>query len=141
MKDFIVLRIVAKFIIPFILLYAFYIQLHGDFSPGGGFQAGVILASAFILFCLIYGLEKSLEVISIDELITTACIGVFLYIGTGFATLIEGADFLDYNILHQNNITGQHIGIAIVELGVGITVFSSMLLIFYLLINRQGDKK
>ena len=141
MKNFIVLRVVAKFSIPFIMLYAFYVQLHGEYSPGGGFQAGVIFASAFILFCLIYGLKDSLKILNINELITTACFGVLFYIGTGFVTLFKGSNFLDYDILHQNKITGQHIGITVIELGVGITVFAAMLLIFYLFLNRLEERK
>lgn len=121
------------------MLYAFYVQLHGEYSPGGGFQAGVIFASAFILFCLIYGLKKSLKVISINELVTAACIGVLLYITTGFVAMIKGHNFLDYDALSSNPVTGQHIGITVIELGVGITVFSAMLMIFYLFSNRKDN--
>lgn len=137
MKNHIVLRVVGKFIIPFILLYAFYVQLHGEYSPGGGFQAGVIFAAGFILFTLIYGLEKSKKVIDVEELITSAIFGVSLYIGTGFFTLLKGGKFLNYSVLHADKITGQHIGITVIELGVGITVFSVMLLIFYVFLGRR----
>ncbi len=124
------------------MLYAFYVQLHGEYSPGGGFQAGVIFASAFILFCLIYGLEKTCKVISIDELITTACIGCLLYIGTGFVTLFMGGEFLNYSVLKASSpTTGQHIGITVIELGVGIAVFTAMLLIFYLFLNRKVESE
>lgn len=141
MKNFIVLRVIAKFIIPFIMLYAFYVQLHGEYSPGGGFQAGVIFASAFILFCLVYGLQSSLKILNINELVTTACFGVLFYIGTGFITLFSGANFLDYSILNQDKVTGQHIGITVIELGVGITVFAAMLMIFYLFLNRLEERE
>ena len=49
MSDFLVLKVVAKLLIPFILLFGFYVQMHGDYGPGGGFQAGVIVAAAFVL--------------------------------------------------------------------------------------------
>ena len=46
MRSDLVLRVVAKLLIPFMLLFALYVQFHGDFGPGGGFQAGVIIAAA-----------------------------------------------------------------------------------------------
>ncbi|MEK9751944.1 MAG: MnhB domain-containing protein, partial [Rhodospirillaceae bacterium] len=55
MNEKIILRVVSKFLIPYILLFALYVQWHGDFGPGGGFQAGVIFASGFILYALIFG--------------------------------------------------------------------------------------
>ena len=55
MKDQIVLRVIGKLFIPLILLFAFYVLFHGDYGPGGGFQAGVIFAAAFVLHMLIFG--------------------------------------------------------------------------------------
>ena len=49
MDDRVILRVGAKILIPFILLFALYVQFHGDFGPGGGFQAGVIFAAGFVL--------------------------------------------------------------------------------------------
>ena len=63
MKNNLILRITAKLLIPFIILFALYVQFHGDFGPGGGFQAGVIFSSAFILYTLIYGLETAQQII------------------------------------------------------------------------------
>lgn len=139
MKDQLILRVVARLLIPFILLYALYIQMHGEYSPGGGFQAGVIFASAFILFCLIYGLKKTLKVISLDELRILACIGVLLYLGTGIVTMLFGGNFLDYSTLLPDTVAGQKLGITLIELGVGITVFSVMLIIFFVFTGRNDN--
>ena len=54
MKDYIVLRVITKLLIPFILLFGIYVQMHGDYGPGGGFQAGVIFASSFILYAIVF---------------------------------------------------------------------------------------
>lgn len=135
-----VLRIVARFIIPFILLYALYVQLHGEYSPGGGFQAGVIFASAFILFCLIDGIEKTLKIISINDLKVLSVFGVLLYIGTGFFTMLMGSNFLDYYAINSEPHTAQQIGIVVIELGVGITVFAAMMMIFALFVSRKDGK-
>ena len=59
MDSYLVLRVVAKLLMPFILLFALYVQFHGDFGPGGGFQAGVIFAAGFILYALIFGLKNA----------------------------------------------------------------------------------
>ena len=59
MKDYLVLRVIAKLMIPFMLLFALYVQFHGDFGPGGGFQAGVIIAASIVFYAIIYGLPAA----------------------------------------------------------------------------------
>jgi multicomponent Na+:H+ antiporter subunit B len=124
------LRIISKMLIPLILLFALYVQFHGDFGPGGGFQAGVIFASAIILYTMIYGLQAGLKVISRAWLEFLAALGVLIYACTGLLSFLSGKNFLDYNVLSQDPIQGQHLGILAVELGVGITVAAVIILIF-----------
>ncbi len=131
LKGNLVLRVVSKFLIPLIILFAFYVQFHGDFGPGGGFQAGVIFASAFILYALVFGLDAARRVTPPAVLRLFASCGVLLYAGTGVASLMAGGAFLDYSRLASDPVAGQHLGILLIELGVGITVASVMLLIFY----------
>ncbi len=136
MKHNLILRITAKLLIPFIILFAFYVQFHGDFGPGGGFQAGVIFSSAFILYTLVYGLENAERIIPLRILQILASLGVLIYAGTGVASLLLGGQFLNYNVLADVAITGQHIGILVIELGVGITVAAVMTMIFFLFSER-----
>lgn len=131
LKSHIVLRVVSKLIIPLIILFALYVQFHGDYGPGGGFQAGVIAAAAFILYALVFGLNFSLEVMKSKLLLFLAPLGVLIFAGTGLVSMFLGGNFLDYNLLASDPIAGQHYGIIIIELGVGITVFAAMLSIFY----------
>lgn len=131
LKSHLVLRVVAKMIIPLIILFALYVQFHGDYGPGGGFQAGVIAAAAIILYALVFGLPMATHVIQPGLLKALAALGVLIYAGTGVASLFLGASFLDYNVLASNPVAGQHVGIILIELGVGITVFAAMLAIFY----------
>mgnify|MGYP005991939875 CR=1 FL=1 len=126
-----VLHVVAKLIIPLIILFALYVQFHGDFGPGGGFQAGVIGAAAFILYALVFGLPKAFSVVSPTFLEKMAAFGVLLYASVGLYSMYKGGHFLDYNMLAADPLAGQHYGILIIELGVGITVFAVMLSIFY----------
>ena len=136
MKHNLILRITAKLLIPFIILFAFYVQFHGDFGPGGGFQAGVIFSAAFILYTLVYGVETAERIIPLRILQILASLGVLIYAGTGVAGLLLGGQFLNYNVLADVPITGQHIGIIVIELGVGITVAAVMIMIFFLFSER-----
>jgi multicomponent Na+:H+ antiporter subunit B len=131
MEHHLVLRIISKLIIPLILIFALYVQFHGDYGPGGGFQAGVIFAAGFILYALIFGVTTVRMVLPLGLLRVTAALGLTLYICTGIAGLLLGGNFLDYNVLGPEPVAGQHLGIMLIELGVGVTVASVMMMIFY----------
>ncbi len=136
MKYDLVLRVVVKLLIPFILLFALYVQFHGDFGPGGGFQAGVILAAAVILYALIYGLVDARKVVPEALVESMMAIGVLLYAGVGLAGLFLGGNYLDYFVLDHDSVHGQHRGIFWVEVGVATTVSGVMLKIFYMFADR-----
>ena len=132
-----VLRVVVKFLLPFILLYALYVQMHGDFGAGGGFQAGVIFATGFVLYALVFGEGHARRVLPPPWLQRLAALGVLIYGGVGLVSLFGGKAFLDYTVLAHDPVHGQHLGVLLVELGVGITVFSVVLAIFYALSGRK----
>jgi len=135
-------HVVSKVLIPFIFLFAFYVQFHGDFGPGGGFQAGVIMAAGFILYSLIFGLHITKKILPLKVVELFLAFGVLLYGGVGVVSMIKGGNFLDYNVLSADPVAGQHLGILLVELGVGITVTAAMLAIFYGFAGRaQGRGK
>lgn len=134
------MRVVAKLLIPLILLFAFYVQFHGDFGPGGGFQAGVILAVAFILYALIFGVRVARRVIPAAVTRNLLALGVLIYGGTGVVTMLMGGEFLDYNVLASTVHGGQHLGIFVVEFGVGMTVAGAMITIFYTFAGHVNDE-
>ena len=138
MKHNLILRFIAKFLFPVIALFALYVQFHGDYGPGGGFQAGVILSVAFIFYALVFGMKTTEQVLPLGVLRILASTGVLIYSGTGIVTMLMGGNFLDYDILSLRPIQGQHIGIMVIELGVGITVSAVMLMIFYAFANREN---
>ena len=107
MNDDRVLRVVAKQLIPFILLFALYVQFHGDYGPGGGFQAGVIFASGFILYALVFGLDTARAVAQRVWLRAIIAGGVLLYSGVGAITLL----LLD----------GDAIAETMIKFGIGVT--------------------
>lgn len=135
MNEHIVLRVVAKALIPFILLFALYVQTHGDFGPGGGFQAGVIFASAFILYGLVYGIKATLKVFPSRLSLLLAALGVLIFAGVGVVALAMGGHYLEYAVFAEDSAFGNHIGIWLVELGVGMTVSSVMVIIFLTFAN------
>jgi multicomponent Na+:H+ antiporter subunit B len=139
MRPNLILHVVAKFVIPLIILFALYVQFHGDFGPGGGFQAGVIFSSAIILYSLVFGMEAAEKVIPARWLHILAALGVVIYAGVGVASLLSGGNYLDYTPLASNQIAGQHLGILLVELGVGITVAAAMLIMFFAFAGRGRD--
>ena len=131
-----VLRIGAKMLIPLILVFGLYVQFHGETGPGGGFQAGVICAAAVILYALVFGMGAARTVAPERLLRVLAALGLLLYYGVGIASLFAGGNFLDYSVLADDGISGQHLGIFFIELGIGITVASVMVTIFFAFAER-----
>lgn len=136
MRHKLIPRVIAKLLIPFILLFGLYVQLHGDFGPGGGFQAGVIFAAAFILYALIFGLDRAQQVAPPGVVALFVAGGLILYASVGFAGIALGGNYLAYNPLAHDPLHGQHWGIFTIELGVGITVAAVMIMIFYMFAGR-----
>ncbi len=131
MQHHLVLRVLAKFLIPLILLFALYVQFHGEYGPGGGFQAGIIFAAGFILYALLFGLNTVRRILSPTYVRNMAALGVLIFSGTGMYCLLRGGEFLNYHLLMANPVSAQHLGIVLVEFGVGITVAATMILLFY----------
>lgn len=136
-NEHLILRIVVKILIPFILLFALYVQFHGDFGPGGGFQAGVIFAAAIILYAMLFGMSTARRVINQGFIQLVAALGVMLYGSVGVVSLLNGKSFFDYTALAADPVAGQHLGILLIELGVGLTVASVMVIILF---NFEGRR-
>ena len=137
-RETIILRIVGKALVPFILLFALYVQFHGDYGPGGGFQAGVIFAAGLILCALIFGLDRLRDAIPPAVVEIGVAAGALLYGGVGVISILLGGEFLEYGVLDSHDPAhGQHLGILLVELGVGITVTFVMVAIFYAFAGRS----
>ena len=137
MRQHYVIRVSAKPIIPFIMIFGLYVQFHGDYGPGGGFQAGVIFAAAIVLYTLIYGLDAARRTFRPRRLEILMALGVLLYGAVGVVSMVLGGNFLDYNVLASNKHAGQHWGILLVELGVGFTVAAVMVGLFFLFAMRS----
>ncbi len=145
MINFPILRVITKLLIPYILLFALYVQFHGDFGPGGGFQAGVIFAAAFILYALVFGLQSTKRVAKPELVEGLISLGVLIFGFTGIVTILAGGNYLQYDVLNHHIARGflpygEHLGMFLIELGVGITVASVMIVIFYSFAGRERSE-
>ena len=140
MKHHLILRVITKLLVGPIMLFAFYVQFHGDYSPGGGFQAGVIMAVGIIIYGIVFDMEHAKKVLRPWFVHKMLAFGVLLYTFTGVISFFRGQNFLDYSALSPHSPThGQHYGILIIELGVGITVSGVIIAIFYAFASRTSE--
>lgn len=131
-----IVRIGTKLVLPFILLFALYVQFHGDFGPGGGFQAGVITAAMVVLVAITFGLESAQRIapqVLVERMIP---LGVLIYAGAGVAGLLMGKNYLDYSVFAHDPAHGHELGIFLVEAGVLVTVSGTMTALFYAFVER-----
>ena len=108
MRHHLVLRIVSKLLIPFLLLFAFYVQMHGDFGPGGGFQAGAIAAASIVLYALIFGRRAAEKAVPLRIMEIGVPLGVLIFAGVGVVNLFMGGNFLEYNALNPSHPVHVH---------------------------------
>lgn len=132
LAEYRVLRVISGILMPFIMLFACYVLFHGDFGPGGGFQAGVIFSSGFVLYGLVFGLERVQQVLPRRVVWRLIPLGLLLYIAVGVMGMLLGGSFLDYGVLVADDpAAGQHLGILLVETAIGVTVATVMTSIFF----------
>jgi len=135
-----IMRVVARWNIPFMFVFAMYVQVHGEIGPGGGFQAGVIMAAAFIVYGMVFGGEEMRRVVPRKLTDVGAALGVLIYAGTGVYCMLMGYNFLDYVAINPANPGGaEPWGMVSVEWGVGITVASVMMTIFNEITEGTGE--
>ena len=134
-SDDVIVKAVARLLVPFIVVYALYVVMHGHYSPGGGFQGGVILAASFVLLGVSHGLEKTRRRMSEKVAGVISSIGVLIYAGIGVLCLILGGNYLDYSklskILHVTQAEARSLGILGVEIGVALAVMAVMCVVFF----------
>ncbi|MEM9402280.1 MAG: DUF4040 domain-containing protein [Pseudomonadota bacterium] len=138
LRHYLIPRVIGQLLIPFIILFGLYVQFHGEYGPGGGFQAGAIIAAGMILYALLEGEKHALTVVPQKVLLGMMAGGALLYTTVGIAGMLMGGNFLDYSVLNDNPVIGQQTGIILIEAGVGITVTGTLLAIFHAFAAR-GD--
>lgn len=136
LKHHLIPQVVGRLLIPFIVLFGLYVQFHGEYGPGGGFQAGALIASGVILYALLEGEAAALRALPQSVLMGLLIGGACLYGGVGIVCMLLGGNFLDYSVLSSNPVLGQQLGILIIEAGVGMAVCGALLTIFHAFASR-----
>lgn len=125
----------VRLLVPFIQLFGLYVIVHGHYSPGGGFQGGVILGASFIALALAFDQQTSLRLMSERVNGVLGNLGAMIFTGTATLCAILGGLFLDYSALDRLIPLGEtewrSFGIFVVELGVGLAVMSIMASLFW----------
>ncbi len=136
----IIVQTICSLLIPFIQLFAIYVIIHGHYGPGGGFQGGVLLAVSVILQRLYLGKAVSYRKFPPTLAIIVGAVGMLIFTISGMIPLIAGASFLDYAYLGIPGVSGaelRYLGILIVEIGIGLAVFGTLVLVFDNLVGER----
>lgn len=128
--DAVIVNLLSKIILPILLIFGFYVHSHGDYTPGGGFQAGIIFACAL---CLYYFINPNKNKISYYLLTILSMLGFVLYTGLGIISFFKTGKFLDFTFLPFSHTNAR--GVFIVELGIAFVVFSSVTRVFTTLLE------
>lgn len=136
----IIVQTICSLLIPFIQLFALYVIFHGHYGPGGGFQGGVLLAVSIILQRLYLGHEISYSKFPPRLAMAFAAVGLLIYGLSGIIPMVFEASFLDYGSLPLfwvHDAERRALGILIVEIGIGLGVFGTLVLIFDNLVGER----
>ncbi len=130
-----IIKTAVRLMVPFAQLFGLYVIVHGHYSPGGGFQGGVILGAAFIMLALAFDLQTSKQYMTVRVNTVFSNLGAAIFVGVGALCAIFGGLFLDYSALDalipMGPIEWRSFGIFLVEVGVGFAVMSIMLLLYW----------
>ena len=130
-----IIKTAVRLMVPFAQLFGLYVIVHGHYSPGGGFQGGVILGAAFIMLALAFDMKTSQQYMTIRVNTVFSNLGAAIFIGVGALCAIFGGLFLDYSALDKlipmGPVEWRSFGISLVEVGVGFTVMSIMVLLYW----------
>jgi len=144
-SDDIIIKTLARILVPFIQIYALYVIMHGHHSPGGGFQGGVILAASLILLMITHGVKDTQKRISDKAVAVFSSSGVFIYAGIGVVCLILAGNYLDYSnlakLLRVDPAQARSLGILGVEIGVGLAVMAVMFSVFFNISRGETSQK
>lgn len=140
----IVVQQVSRILCPFIIMFGVYLVTHGHLTPGGGFQGGVIISAAFILFALAFNRKKGREMVPGPLLLCGASAGIFLYIGAGLAGVFLGYHFLANKAagIQPCGMQGELLSggtLFWINIGVGLAVASIFTDLFYAFLEERRD--
>lgn len=128
-----IIHVASRGISPVIMLVGLYVFFHGHYSPGGGFQGGVLMAASIMLLRLTLGTTLSQAVMPTWITLRLSATGALIFAGTGLLALLCGGNFLDYHSLPAPWLTPEYLryyGILLIEVGVTLTVMTTLVAIY-----------
>ena len=149
MTEQVIVRTIARFMIPFILLFGLYVIFHGEGGPGGGFQGGVILGAGVALYGIVWGRDAARRGLPAPLWDALCGLGVFVYAGIGVLCIVLGGNLLQYDAMqpwfsesgaHTPVQSANHWGVFGVEMGVAITVTAVMITLFFEISRPRDDQ-
>lgn len=136
-----ILNIAFRMLVPFTIVYGVYVLCLGEFSPGGGFQAGALLSVGVLLARMILGENARFNVLGKTSVVL-AGVGTFLYTLTGWLTIFGGGRFLEYDFMpiRMEPAHEMHaMAIFMIEIGVAVCVMMTIINLMDAIIKR-GDE-
>lgn len=140
--DSVIVRTIARGLVPVAQLFGLYVLVHGHGSPGGGFQAGVILGATYITIALALGREALERRVSEPACVALAAAGSLLFVTTGLVAMAFGGAFLDYGALPLpvSAPEARYLGILAIEVGITLTVAATLIVLFCRLADREPGR-
>jgi multisubunit Na+/H+ antiporter MnhB subunit len=89
----IILRTVTRVLMPLLLLFALFLLLRGHNAPGGGFVGALVVAAAFVLYTIAYGVEPSRRALRVDPA-TLLPVGLLIALVSGIPAVLSGRTFM-----------------------------------------------
>ena len=114
--------------LPFAIIFGLYVILFGTVSPGGGFQGGVIVASAVLMIYLGYGYRTLVGTVDPEFMRIGEALSAIVYVALGLAGIAVGANFCR-NFIFNNGEVGDMISagnISFMSYTVGFKVLSGV---------------
>ena len=114
----------VRLLVPMVQLFAVYVLFFGQYGPGGGFVAGVMLATSVILDLLVRG-DREENRRAAARLLNSDGVGLLIFAGIGGLCLIGSGAYLDYSALVIPGLPEagrRHLAILLTQVGVAIDI-------------------
>jgi multicomponent Na+:H+ antiporter subunit B len=135
-----IVRVTSRFVAPIIQIFALYVLFHGHYSPGGGFQGGVMIAASVILLRLTIGSRETRALLLTSWATRGAALGALIFLAVGALAFRYGGEFLDYGMIpfsEDESMRRSH-GILLIEVGVALACMTALVAIYDDLVEAPG---
>ncbi len=139
-QDSFILNVGSRLLLSVIILFGAYIIIHGHLSPGGGFQGGVVIATAFLLLFLANpNMDLNHSILTLGESLSGSAYVLVAIIGLFKVNMLLG-NFLPHPVSEIGNLISGGI-IPVIYVIVGIKVGSEMAVIVEYFVKEEHEKE